>query len=64
MRRINELLPDEVSGLMSGFCADERVLALNSLVNTSSDENVKKFATIRAKQISTSESFFNNERAD
>jgi len=57
--RIMELMPDEVTEVMSGFCADERILALNGLVDTTTNERVRNFASIRSEQISTSESFFN-----
>jgi hypothetical protein len=56
--RIHEQMADEAVEVMSSFCAQERIYALNGLANVSRDDNVRRSATTRANQIEISKSFF------
>jgi hypothetical protein len=51
-------MADEAVEVMSSFCAQERIYALNGLANVSRDDNVRRSATTRANQIEISKSFF------
>jgi hypothetical protein len=46
---------------MTSFCAQERIVALNGLADTSLDEHVRRSAAMRSEQIAISESFYINK---
>jgi hypothetical protein len=53
-------MADEAVEVMTSFCAEERVVALNSLAIRCSDDLVRMSASMRSSQIILSMSFFNN----
>jgi hypothetical protein len=57
---IHEAMADEAVEVMTSFCAEERVVALNSLAIRCSDDLVSMSASKRSSQIILSMSFFSN----
>lgn len=60
--RIHEQMADEAVDVMTSYCAEERICALNGLASASQDENVRRSAATRAGQIEMSKSFFVQSR--
>jgi hypothetical protein len=54
-------MADEAVEVMTSFCAQERIVALNGLADTSLDEHVRRSAAMRSEQIAISESFYINK---
>jgi hypothetical protein len=57
---IHGSMANEAVAVMSSFCAEERIVALDGLAATSTDEDIRTSAAKRSKQIAVSESFFSN----